>query len=136
VSVQVFLVVIVLTLCSNNVFGYAVDASENKSVHQHITKEAEEVWQEIPTEIKNHLTKDILDPDKEVDYPYGVICSANYDADKEDDIIVGSAEEDYAASTCVVVYRNHFFNPDSPEDEITGFYSKGLLGITKSTYVG
>jgi len=44
-------------------------------------------------------------------------------------------KKNLALSTIVQFWRNHFFNPDSPEDEITGFYSKGLLGTVESSYV-
>src|SRR3989344_3082036 len=43
--------------------SYAYDATPpDRTVHQHITKEAVEVWQLIPYEIKNHTGNQVNEP--------------------------------------------------------------------------
>ena len=76
---------IIITLISilvfSNIFvtGYKIDPPA--TVHQHITKQAGDVWNSIPIEISNHLLKNISDPD----------INSKYDAIFNDDIIASLA---------------------------------------------
>lgn len=100
----------------------------NNTVHQYITKEAEDIWLSIPNEIKYKLADDINDTD----------INGKYDANKADDIITGSAEEDLTISTIVAFYSNHFWDPDTPNTgglgEARGKYSQGLLSNGESSF--
>ena len=64
----------------------AYKVEDGATVHQHITKESEKVWSDIPDEIKSHLQNDIR-----TNTPTIVSISQNYNVG--DDIITGSAEE-------------------------------------------
>ena len=99
-------------------FSSAYGMDSNYSTHQHITKEAGEIWTSMPLEIDDHLFNSIDDSRLDRDY----------DSDIGDDIITGSAEEDLALSTILWVYRNHFWDPDEPNYLEEGSYNRNLFG--------
>ncbi len=115
----IILVNLFIVLNSFIIFAYSMGS--NAEVHQHITNESKFVWTQVPEEIKNHLTLPInstLDS-------FGF---AKYDSNE--DIIIGSGEEDLTPVTVGTFFTNHYWSPDNPQN---GNYNKGLdiykLGI-------
>ena len=112
----------------------------NTYVHQQITNESQKVWSLIPYEIKNHLGNSVdSDPNDEVSYEsLGSCIREDADYSTGDDVITGSGEEDNTRSTCLAVFGNHFFDPDSPNNRPSwyprGDYSKGLLDTSASAF--
>ena len=82
VSVLFGMVVIVILLSFSS-FAYEMKAP-NETVHQHITKEAGEIWEDVPSEIMSHLTQPIDEED----------LDGSYSKNKDDDIITGSVSGD------------------------------------------
>lgn len=100
---------IYLITLASLVYGYKVE--DPAVVHQHISKEASEVWGLMPYEVKENLNNSIYTDITDLwfwDFGYN----------NGDDIIDGSGEEDKAwclfsgASSCP--YYHHFFDPDDP----------------------
>ncbi len=95
-------------------------------VHQYLTREAADVWEGLPAEIRSHLSNSIY---HDVDLP----CSAHYDPDF-DDIVTGSADEDQESYPYVCDSRprytngflEHFWDPDRPDFGGPGGYDKGF----------
>ncbi len=113
------LVIIVVPLVSS----YKIEPGES-ATHQKITKEAIDVWEWIPYEIKNHTGNSI---DGNLD------LIGNFDSG--DDIITGSGEEDRAVGTYVHAWGNHFWNPDDPNTPSmlgNDDYNDGLRGFGSS----
>ena len=106
----------ILILIPNTLAYHVGSGSE---VHQHLTKEAVEVWPLIPVEIKEHsgkpISTNIMDS--------SAFDSLSYDAG--DDIIDGSGEEDVPVTNVVL----HFWQPDNPSK---GNYTQGLAGFFSS----
>lgn len=107
----ILIVALILSLVQLSV-AYKQDPDEDTPVHQHITKEALEVWSQIPYEIKDHASNSIY-----TDLASNKITKVKYSSGK--DIITGSGEED------VPIYEafQHFWEPDNPE---SGKYNDGL----------
>ncbi len=93
----------------------------NHTTHQKITKDALKIWSLIDPEVIRHGNKSI-------DSPLDIIGLAIFDHD--DDIIIGSGEEDKAFGAAVHINFNHFWQPDDPDD---GDYDNGL-GPSGSSY--
>lgn len=99
-------------------------------VHQHLAKEALDIWPLIPYEIRDHATNSINKPLK-----YSFLLPIGYSFG--DDIITGSAEEDIPPWESTM----HFWESDSPQN---GNYNDGidiiplslcdLTGNCKSSY--
>ncbi len=85
--------------------AYDIDPP-SQTVHQHITNESKYLWVSIPDEIKEHLKK-----------PINSTLNDNYNID--DDIIIGSGEEDKPITDA----WQHFFNPDIPQ---SGVYNDSI----------
>ena len=101
------------------VYAYDMDPP-NETVHQHLTKESQLIWNLITPEINNHLVSSIADE--------GI--NGNYDID--DDTITGSAEDDKGPEAFPFLF--HFWEPDNPDTTTSGSddYDDGLLGFGSS----
>ena len=86
----------------------AYSMGEGTEVHQWITKESGEVWNDMPDEINAHLQS-----------PYDGHLSVGYQLGN--DIISGSGEEDLGFPA--TPWREHFWQPDNPQN---GLYKDGL----------
>ena len=112
----VLITLFVLLVLSKLVSPYSID-TPNETTHQHITKEAVEVWKLIPHEIKNH-TGNLIN--RSIDAAF----TAKYHVG--DDVITGSGEEDkdfWVDTSCLAP---HFWQPDVPSHFLTGDYDRSL----------
>jgi len=114
----VLFVIILFSLLSYSSHAYSID-TPNATVHQHISKEARDVWIGIPNEMLSHSDNDIS---SDLDSFIG-----NYD--EGDDIITGSGEEDIP----IIQTLKHFWESDTHQD---GEYNLGLdfFGQQDSSY--
>jgi len=95
---KIIIFVLFIVSLSQIVLAYEV-ALSNETVHQYLTKEAVEVWKDIPNEIRNHTLNSITLGFEKI-WP---------DYDDGDDTITGSAEEDSRFR-----FLGHFWQVDNP----------------------
>ncbi len=121
-----FLAVLLLVISS---FANAHSADPLTPAHQYLANESQRLWKTIPSEMKNHLSNDISNELYLPDELCILGSCVSYDGREEgcydsgDDIITGSAEEDYCKidgalggdSPIPALFRNHYWNPDDPD---------------------
>lgn len=111
---KTFLYLFLLLLFPNSLSAY----DYSPPLHQHISKEAVNIWKLTPSEIKNFSANPI---DVDID-----LAGTFYRT--LDDIISGSGDEDTALGTRLVINTDHFFQPDFPKN---GNFNDGLNTLSR-----
>src|SRR3989338_2881385 len=79
--------VLILILSYSTAYGHEI------VTHQHIAREAIDVWEDVPQELKDYASKENIGRYENVSAKC-IFKNSCADYDEGDDIIVGSAEED------------------------------------------
>src|SRR3972149_6327817 len=103
--------VLLLILSYSTAYGHEI------VTHQHIAREAIDVWEDVPQELKDYASKENIGRYENVSAKC-IFKNSCADYDEGDDIIVGSAEEDATKITDrknnieTLSVSEHFWNPD------------------------